>query len=93
MDGRADLDPEVAAALAEAPTAAVDFGAFDLAGVPALREAMASMPVIPLPPTTTVSEIRTVAGRDGDPDLSVRVYQPADAPRPAPAGSGSTVAG
>jgi acetyl esterase/lipase len=85
VDGRADLDPEVAAAFVGSPIAAIDFGSFDFAALPALREAMAAMPLPPLPATTTVSEQRSLAGRESAPAIEVRVYQPADAARPAPA--------
>jgi acetyl esterase/lipase len=85
VDARADLDPEVAAAFAQSPIATIDFGTYDFGSLPGLRDAMAAMPVPPLPPTTTVSEQRRIPGRDGAPDVDVRVYQPTGAHRPAPA--------
>ena len=85
MDGRKDLDPEVAVAFADSPIAGVDFGSYDFAGLPGLRDAMAAMPLPPLPPTTTSSAQQRIPGRQGAPDVEVRVYQPAGASRPAPA--------
>jgi acetyl esterase/lipase len=79
MDGRADLDPEVAEMFATLPLAQVDFGTFTFDGLPGVREMMATQPRPPLPPTTTVSEVR-VAG-----EVPVRVYRPAGALSPAPA--------
>jgi acetyl esterase/lipase len=83
--GRADLDPEVAAAYAVSPMASMDFGALEFSGLPALREAMATAPRPPLPPTTTVFEDRVVPGPDGEPDVTVRVFRPANASPPVPA--------
>jgi acetyl esterase/lipase len=82
MDARTDLDPEVAAVFGQSPMAGIDFGTYDFAGLPGLRDAMAAMPVPPLPATTTVSELRRT---DGSAAVDVRVYQPARAARPAPA--------
>jgi acetyl esterase/lipase len=84
MDARTDLDPEVAAAFAQSPVAGIDFGTYDFTTLPGLRDAMAAMPVPPLPATTTVSELQRIDGRDAPP-VEVRVYQPAGASRPAPA--------
>ena len=85
MDGRADLDPEVAEALAASPMGTIDFGTLQFSDMPALREGMASAPVPPLPPTTTTSEIVSVPGPDGAPDVPIRVYRPAAATAPVPA--------
>jgi acetyl esterase/lipase len=85
VHGRTDLDPEVAAAFALSPMAAMDIGALDFAELPSLRDAMASMPRPPSPPTTTVSEERLVPGLHGAPDVAVRVYRPAGAALPVPA--------
>jgi acetyl esterase/lipase len=85
VDGRKDLDPEVAAAFADSPIAAIDFGSYDFAALPGLRDAMAAMPVPPLPPTTTVSALQRIPGRESAPAVDARVYQPAGISRPAPA--------
>ncbi len=85
MDGRADLDPEVAEALAASPMGTIDFGTLQFTDLPALREAMEAREIPPLPPTTTTSEIRSVPGRDGAPDVPVRVYRPAAASPQVPA--------
>jgi acetyl esterase/lipase len=85
MDGRADLDPEVAEAFAASPMAGMDFGTLQFSDLPALREGMAATHSPPLPPTTTTSEIRSVPGRDGAPDVPVRVYRSAGGSSPVPA--------
>ena len=79
MDGRADLDPEVAEMFATLPLAAVDFGTYSFDDLPAVREMMATQPRPPLPPTTTKSEVRQAG------DVPVRVYQPANARPGGPA--------
>jgi acetyl esterase/lipase len=79
MDGRADLDPEVAEAFELAPIASIDIGSYTFADLPAVRDAMANMPRPELPPTTTVSQERDADG------VVVRVYHPAEARSPAPA--------
>jgi len=84
MDAKTHLDPEVAAALQGAPITMMDFGTLEFSGLPALREAMATMARPPLPPTRTVWEDHTVPGREGHPDLTVRVYRAPDTPTPAP---------
>ncbi len=61
-----------------APIAAVDFGTYTFADLPAVREAMANMPRVELPPTTTVSEERMADG------VPVRVYRPSGGRSPAP---------
>src|SRR5262249_53918445 len=38
--------------------------------------AMAAMPKPPIPETTTVWDDRTIPGASGDPDVTVRVFQP-----------------
>ncbi|HVM65267.1 MAG TPA: alpha/beta hydrolase, partial [Acidimicrobiales bacterium] len=78
MDGRADLDPEVAEAFELAPIASIDFGTYTFADLPGVRDAMANMPRPELPPTRTVSEERMADG------VPVRVYRPSDGPSPAP---------
>jgi acetyl esterase/lipase len=75
MDVAACLDPEIAAALAQSPIGSIDFGTFTFETVPQIREAMANMPLVELPPTTTVSREVVVPGVDG-PDPTVRVYSP-----------------
>jgi acetyl esterase/lipase len=75
MDVLANLDPEVGAALAASPMGSIDFGTFTFETVPQIRTAMESMPVVQLPPTTTVSHEVVVPGVDG-PDATVRVYSP-----------------
>ena len=72
MDVAACLDPEIAAALAASPIGSLDFGTFTFETVPQIREAMENMPVVELPPTTTVSREVVVPGVDG-PDVTVRV--------------------
>jgi len=79
MDGRADLDPEVAEAFATLPLASVDFGTYTYADLPMVREMMATQPRPPLPPTKTVSDVRSAG------DVPVRVYRPEGAPPSAPA--------
>jgi acetyl esterase/lipase len=75
MDVATCIDPEIAAVLAASPIGAIDFGTFTFDTIPTLREGMANMPVIELPPTTTVSREVVVPGVDG-PDATVRVYSP-----------------
>ena len=52
MDVETTLDIEIAAALAESPIGAIDFGSWELATVPQMRAAMADMPRPELPPST-----------------------------------------
>ena len=75
MDVAATIDPELAAALAQLPMGSIDFGTFTLENIPTMREAMANMPVVELPPTTTVSREVVVPGATGF-DPTVRVYSP-----------------
>jgi acetyl esterase/lipase len=75
MDVATTLDPEIAAALAESPIGSIDFGTFTLDNIPAMREGMANMPAVELPPTTTVSHEVVVPGATGH-DPTVRVYSP-----------------
>jgi len=75
MDVEATIDPEIAAALALSPMGAIDFGTFTFEAMPAMRDAMANMPAVELPPTTTVSREVTVPGATGF-DPTVRVYSP-----------------
>lgn len=77
MDVAACLDPEIGVALAASPIGSIDFGAFTFETVPQIREAMANMPVVELPATTTMSREVVVPGVDG-PDPTVRVYSPPD---------------
>lgn len=59
---------------------------FDLTDVPELRRVLGlTRPgnVAPEDPRVEISEF-AVAGRDGGPDVRVRVYRPSAAPRPAP---------
>jgi acetyl esterase/lipase len=75
MDVAACLDPEIGAALALTPIGSIDFGTFTFETVPQIREAMANMPAVELPATTTTSREVVVPGVDG-PDPTVRVYSP-----------------
>ncbi len=75
MDVEATIDPEIAAALAVSPMGAIDFGTFTFEAMPAMREAMANMPAVELPPTTTESHEVVVPGATGF-DPTVRVYAP-----------------
>ena len=75
MDVEATIDPEIAAALALSPMGAIDFGTFTFEAMPAMRDAMANMPAVELPPTTAVSREVTVSGATGF-DPTVRVYSP-----------------
>ncbi len=69
MDVEATIDPEIAVALAASPMGAIDFGTFTFEAMPAMREAMANMPAVELPPTTTESHEVVVPGATGfDPD-------------------------
>lgn len=77
MDVAACLDPEIGVALAASPIGSIDFGAFTFETVPQIREAMANMPVVELPATTTMSREVVVPGVDG-PDPTMRVYSPPD---------------
>ena len=76
MDVAACIDPEIGAALAASPLGSFDFGSVGLDGIPQIREMMANMPVVDLPPTTTVSREVVVPATDGGPDPTVRVYSP-----------------
>jgi len=75
MDVATTIDPEIAVALAASPIGEMDFGTFTLETIPSIRDAMANMPVVELPPTTTVSREVVVPGADGH-DPTVRVYSP-----------------
>jgi len=75
MDVATTLDPEIAAALAVSPIGAIDFGTFTFESMPGMRDAMANMPAVELPPTTTVSYEVVVSGATGH-DPTVRVYSP-----------------
>jgi acetyl esterase/lipase len=75
MDVAACLDPEIAAALAESPIGSIDFGTFTFESIAVLRDGMANMPAVELPPTTTVSREVVVPGAAGF-DPTVRVYSP-----------------
>jgi acetyl esterase/lipase len=75
MDVATTLDAEIAAALAVSPIGAIDFGTFTFDSLPAMREAMANMPAVELPPTSTVSREVVVPGATGH-DPTVRVYSP-----------------
>jgi acetyl esterase/lipase len=81
MDIEAELDPEVAAFLSNSPVGALDFGSLEFSDLPALREAMATMPRPELPPTRTVYRDQAVPGPEGDPDVTLRIYT-ADEPSP-----------
>src|SRR3954471_19882895 len=76
LDGEEILDHEVAELLMAGPMWTMDFGTTPMAELPNLRAAMAAMPKPPLPPTTTVWDDRTIPGPPGDPDVTVRVFQP-----------------
>ena len=75
MDVATNLDPQIAAALAASPMGAIDFGTFTFETLPAMREAMADMPTVELPSTTTTSREVVVPGATGY-DPTVRVYSP-----------------
>ena len=75
MDVATNLDPQIAAALAVSPIGAIDFGTFTFESLPAMRQAMADMPAVELPPTTTTSHEVVVPGATGH-DPTVRVYSP-----------------
>jgi len=86
MDAKTHLDPEVEVALQGAPITSIDFGALELSApsvLSALRDAM-NPPRPPPPPTRTVYRDHVVPGRDGQPDVTVRVYHCPDTPSPAP---------
>jgi acetyl esterase/lipase len=76
MDVATCLDPEIGVALSASPLGSFDFGSVGLEGIPQIREMMANMPVVDLPPTTTVSREVVVPAVDGGPDPKVRVYSP-----------------
>jgi acetyl esterase/lipase len=78
MDVATNLDPQIAAALAVSPMGAIDFGTFTFDSLPAMRQAMADMPAVELPPTTTTSREVVVPGATGH-DPTVRVYSPPNA--------------
>jgi acetyl esterase/lipase len=75
MDVAATIDPEIAAALAQSPMGSIDFGTFTFENIATMRDAMAAMPAVELPPTTTVSREVVVPGATGF-DPTVRVYAP-----------------
>jgi acetyl esterase/lipase len=75
MDVATTIDPEIAAALAVSPIGAIDFGTFTFESMLGMREAMANMPAVELPATTTVSHEVVVPGATGH-DPTVRVYSP-----------------
>ena len=76
MDVEANLDPEIAAALAASPIGGIDFGSFTIDSVPQIRDAMAAMPRPELPaPVVPSREVVVDASRDGA-SPTVRVYEP-----------------
>ena len=75
MDVATCIDPQIAAALAVSPMGSIDFGTFTYESLPAMRQAMAEMPAVELPPTTTESYEVVVPGAT-DHDPTVRVYSP-----------------
>jgi acetyl esterase/lipase len=75
MDVDACLDPEIAAVLSVSPIGSIDFGTFTPESLPVMRAAMADVPPVELPATTTVSREVVVPGATGH-DPSVRVYSP-----------------
>ena len=75
MDVATCLDPEIAIALAASPMGSIDFGTFTFDSLPVMRQAMADMPAVQLPLTTTESYEVVVPGATGH-DPSVRVYSP-----------------
>jgi acetyl esterase/lipase len=76
VEGEALLDPELADLLLQLPMWSIDFGKTPLDKVPELRAAQAAVPRPPVPPTTTVYDDRAIPGAAGDPDVTVRVFQP-----------------
>ena len=83
MDVASTLDPEIAAGLAASPVGKIDFGSYDLDTVPQLRAAMASMPVVELPPPTVDIHDEVIDATEDGAEPSVRVYTPgAGAGRP-----------
>ena len=70
-------DPELAPFVADLPTV-TNFGAAE--DMPAAREAMSALYQVGEPRDDVAREDRSVPGRDGDPDVGVRIYRPADPP-------------
>ena len=83
MDVATTLDPQIAAALAASPIGAIDFGTFTFESLPAMRQAMADMPVVELPPTTTTSREVVVPGATGSRPDGARVLAADRGDRPA----------
>jgi acetyl esterase/lipase len=85
MDFMDQLDPELRAVIEAMPT----HGAVDLNNIPAARAKMRKLITAmqaPLPPVENVtSQDHAVPGRQGDPDVQVRVYQPTERPPLLPA--------
>jgi acetyl esterase/lipase len=75
MDVATTLDPQIAAALEATVFGTLDFGTWTLESIPTMRAAMADMPAVELPPTTTESREVVVPGATGH-DPAVRVYSP-----------------
>jgi acetyl esterase/lipase len=84
MDVETTLDAEIAAALAELPIGSIDFGTWSVETVPAMREAMSSMPAPPGPPPTIERYDVVVPDPDGRWDPTVRVYRPKAVTGPLP---------
>jgi acetyl esterase/lipase len=85
MNFKDQLDPELRVVIEAMPT----HGAVDLNNIPAARAKMRKLITAmqaPLPPVGGVtSQDLAVPGRQGDPDVRVRVYQPTDRPQLLPA--------
>lgn len=77
------LDEMHAAVLSMLPGDLLDLSDIDRCRA-GLNGLMAAMPAPPLPDGVQVSE-RMVPGHDGDPDVRVKIYRPADLPTGAPA--------
>jgi acetyl esterase/lipase len=80
VDVSRHIDPEIAAALAVSPVSQMDFGALEYSELPALREMMNNAPRPPGEWPARVTYRDDVApGRDGAPDVPVRIYTPTEA--------------
>lgn len=78
MDVNTHIDPEIAAALAVSPVSGMDFGALEYSALPALREQMNNAPRPPGEwPARVTYRDELVPGREGTPDVPVRVYSAA----------------
>ena len=73
-----NYDPDLAEILDLLPAGPVEWGPPE--SMPEVRAAQGSWAPPAVPRPDVVREDRMIAGREGDPDVAIRIYRPADAP-------------